>query len=882
MLDDLRFRLRAIFRRGRVERELDDELRFHVEQAAAAHEREGCAPDEARRRARLQFGGLEQIREDCRDARGVILVDSVVRDVRYAVRGLLRSPGFTTVAVLSLAIGIGANAAIFAVVDAVLFRPSQVKDVGRLVALADRSDTYAGWAISYPNFLDWKARNHAFDEMAAYWNGKRVLGTDQGAERIRELEVSEGFLRVVGVEPVVGRGLLREDHAAGAEAVALVSSELWQRQLGGDSEAVGKTITLNGRPFTVIGVLPAGFNIGARADVMTAIEQWGRDREGRGSHNSMYGIARLKPGVTWSRARSEMDAIAAALEREHPDTNRNRRVDFLPFGHARMRDASTPLLLLMGAVGFVLLIACANISNLLLSRSASRAREMAIRRTIGAGRGRLIQQLMTESLLVAMLGGVVGLLVGEGGCRALVALAGDLAQWPGGDAVAGIHIDFRVFVFTLGATVIAGLISGLAPAFQASKGDLTPPLKEGGAADIGARSRPVRRALVVVEVAMALMLLTGAGLLIRTLHILVTDETGFEARNVLTFSLTTDDGLMSQDAETRVRLASRFEESTRQIVSEIQSIPGVSAAAVAFPLPFGNGYSGACFHVEGRPVPAAKGCPTALLRQVSPGYAATLGMHVTRGRWFAETDAEFGATINETMASAWWPGEDPLGRRFRLGAAPEFSRWYTVLGVVGNTKENGLDTKRLPEIYVRRYGGRDILVRTVGDPLATVAAIRGRVRKVDPGRAMFDVQLLETLIAESVRGRRTLTWLLGVFAGIALVLAAVGIYGVVSYSVARRTGEMGVRMALGARPGDVVALVLSHAMTPVFWGLILGCAASYLTARALASFLYRIPPADPATFAAVVVLFGAIALVACLIPALRATRVNPVVALRCE
>jgi putative ABC transport system permease protein len=804
-----------------------------------------------------------------------LLVDTIACDLRYAARVLARSPGVTAVAVLSLGIGIGANAAIFAVVDAFMFRPAPVKNADRLVALADRSDKYAGYPISYPDFADWKARNHVFEEMAAYRNRSRVLGDDEGAERIRELDVSEGFLRVVGVSPVVGRDFLPAEHVEGAAAVALIGHELWLRRFAGDRAAIGRTITLDGRPFTVIGVLPAGFNVGARAEVLTAIAQWRGTREPRGAHNSLYAIARLKPGATRSQARSELDVIAASLEREHPDTNKSRRVDILPFGHVRMREASTPLFLLMAAVGFVLLIACANISNLLLSRSASRGREMAIRRAIGAGRARLFQQLLTESLLLASLGGGLGLLLGEWGCRALVALAGDLGQWPGGEAVSAIHVDSRVFLFTLGVSACAGVVSGLVPAFQASKGDLTPPLKEGTRAAAGAQARWLRGSLVVLEVALALMLLTGAGLVIRTLHLVLTGDTGFDARHVLAFSLTAGAGRVQGDQ-------ARFEASNRRVVEEIQSLPGVTVAAVAFPLPFGRGFSADCFHVDGRPVPAAKGCPDALVRQVSPGYAAALGMRVTRGRWFTETDDGFGAAINETMARVWWPGEDAVGKRFRLGTSPRFSPWYTVLGVVANTKENGLDTARLSEIYVRRYGGGDVLVRTAGNPLALVPAIRARIRGAAPGRSMFDVQPLEAMIAESVRDRRTLTALLAVFAGIALVLAAVGIYGVVSFSVARRTREVGLRMALGASRGDVVKDVLARGMAPVAVGTLVGGVASYWAARAMTGFLYGIAPTDPATFGGVVLIFGLVAFVACLIPARRATRVDPAVVLRCE
>jgi putative ABC transport system permease protein len=881
MLNDFLFRLRAVFRRRGLEQDLDAELRFHLAEQVEAFVRQGFAPAEARRRARLLFGGLEQVKDDCRDARGIRLAEQVVRDVRHALRLLARSPGFTAVAIGSLAIGIGANASIFAAADAFLFRPAPFRDAGRLVALADRTEVHTGWPISYPDFLDWKARNRVFDEMAAYRNTRHVLSDRSGAELVRALDVSSGFLQVVGVTPILGRDFLPAEHVRGGDAVALVSEELWQRRFDADPAILGTALSLDGRPFTIVGILAAGFNAGARGDVFTSIEQWGR--EGRGSHNSLYGIARLKTNVTVEQARAEMDAVAAALEREYPGTNRNRRVDILPFGHVRMGETRTPLLMLMAAVGFVLLIACANFSNLLLSRSAARAREVAIRRAIGASRGRLVAQMLTESLLVAVLGGALGLLIGEWGCRALVRLSGDLARFPGGEAITRLHVDLRVVAFTIVATLAAGFASGLWPALHASGGDLTPPLKAGWRAGGGGRdARRVRSTFVVVQVGLALVLLAGAGLLTRSLHALLTGDRGFEARHVLTFGLTRPAIPASLAMADRVALARRFASSTRLVLDEIAALPGVEAAAVAFPLPFGRGTSGDCVHVEGRPVPPPKACAEAIVRQVSPGYFAALGLRLRAGRWVTEADAELGAAVNETMARAWWRGEAAVGRRFRMGRTPRYSPWYTVLGVVADTRENGLDRERVPEIYVRSYGGSDVLVRTAGDPLALVPVIRARVREVEKERAPFDIQPLESLIAESVRGRRILASLLGAFAAAALLLAGIGVYGVVAYAVARRTQEIGVRIALGASRVHVMALVLTQGLAPVAIGIGLGSLGVYWAAGVLRGWLFGISPTDPLTFAGVALLLALVALAACLLPARRAVRVDPVVALRCE
>ena len=866
-MSELFRRIRFVFHRDRLDAGLAEEMRFHLDMEAGDNRENGMDPDEARYAARRRFGNATLLKEASREAWGWVFLDRLAQDLKYGVRTLRKSPGFTAVAVLTFALGIGINSAVFTLVDAFLFRPAPVAGADRLVSLTDKSDKYSGWPISYPNFLDWKEQNRVFDDMAAYRVGSRVLSDSAGAERVRMLEISEGFFQLLQTNPLLGRDFVHEEHQPGGDPVALLSYELWQRRYQGAASILGNRLSISGTSFTVIGILPPGFRIGPRADVFTSIEQWGR--ESRASHNSLYGIARLKPGVTVEQASSHMDVIAAGLEQQYPQANRRRRVDILPFGRARVREIQTAMLVLMGAVGLVLLIACANLSNLLLAKASGRGREVAVRKALGASRGRLIRQFLIESLLLAAIGGVAGLLFASWCCQGLLALIGDLDRWPGGEPLGGIHVDARVLAFTMLLTLLAGAIAGLVPAFQVSSGGLTAALKEGsrtGAA--GWEGRRVRDVLVTAETALALVLLAGAGILTRALYHLLTLDPGFDARNVLSLSIAQPASRPSKEVCTR-------------LIEELQALPGVDSAALTFPLPFGHGFSAGDFSVEGAPPPSAGRYPSARIHYVSPGYFRVLGLRLVKGRWFTRED-EQAAVINQTMARQCWPGEDPVGRRFRVGSPVPNSPWYTVTGVAANTKENGLDKSETPEIYRPVSSASDLLVRTAGPPSAMIAAIRARIRSVDKDLAVYDVVPLDRRISESLWGHRTLTWLLAIFSAAALALAAVGIYGVAAHSIGRRTQEVGIRIALGARPGQVLGMVVAQGMRPVVIGIALGIAGAAAATRALGSMLFGVKPADPLAFGSVAVLLAIVALVACWLPARRATRVDPMEALRYE
>ncbi len=649
----------------------------------------------------------------------------------------------------------------------------------------------------------------------------------------------------------------------------MISYEIWQRHFVGSSSVLGKTVSVQNHDHcAVVGVLPSGFRLGPRADIYVPLEP--HTKEGRASANSLYAIGRLKANVTWEQARSQMDVISKRLEEVYPETNKGHRVDLLRFGQLRRGEIRLPLLMLLAAVGVVLLIACANISNLLLAKAAGRGQEVAIRKALGASRARLVSQMLTESLVLATIGGLAGLLASFWGCRTLLALIGDLDQWPGGAPLGAISIDGRVFAFTLSVVLVVGLAMGLVPALHVSKPSST-------SRSATKESRRIFDALVASEVMLAFVLLCGAGLLTRSLYHLLTQDRGFDAGRILTVSLAHAEGRASKEAY-------------RRILEEVQALPGVEAAAAAFPLPFGHGYSGDYFHAEGAADPGRGHYLDVRMHFVTPSYFRTLGMQLRKGRWFTFLDcgscssqnSNQAAVINELLAREAWPGQDPVGRRFRLGTPVPNSPWITVVGVAAPTKENGLDSETGPEIYMPTSGAADVLVRAARDPLSLVPAIRARIRSVDRSQAIYDIYALEERISESVRGHRTLTWLLGIFAGIAALLSAVGIYAVISHSVTRRTKELGIRAALGAEPAEVRELVLRQGMLPVLVGMATGVVCALAATRVLSTFLFGVKATDPLTYVVVVLFLGVIALLACYLPARRATRIDPMAALRYE
>jgi putative ABC transport system permease protein len=858
----------VLFHRDSFDRDLGEEMQSHLEMQAEENREKGMDPAAADSAARRQFGNATLLAEESRTIWGWNVLERLARDIRFALRQLVRSPGFTAAVVLTLTLGVGANSAIFSIVDAFLFRAAPVRDPDRLVSLADRTPKHAGWPISYPNFLDWQRENTVFERMAAYRTYSFVLADDAGADRTPGMEVSNGFFETLRMQPALGRTFTAAEHQSGGPAVAIVSYELWQSRYGGDPAALGKAIGIRGETWQIVGVAARGFRLGPRADVYVPLER--SVREGRASANSLYAVARLKAGVTWGQARSQMEAISKRLEEMYPESNKDSRVDVLRFGQLRRGEIRTPLLMLLAAVGLVLLIACTNISNLLLAKATGRGQEVTIRRALGASRARLVSQMLTESLVLAAIGGMTGLLFSFWCCRAVLRLMGDLDSMPGGAPLGRIGVDFRVVAFTLAVVLVTGIAMGLVPALHTSRTSMT-------TRSATRNSRRTLDILVASEVTLALVLLCGAGLLTRSLYHLLTEDRGFDAGHVLTLSIARAEGRESED-------------DCRRVLEEVRTIPGVETAATAFPLPFGHGFSGDNFSAEGAPDPGRGHYIDARMHAVTPAYFETLKMHLLRGRWLRPSDCDACtwrrpaqvAVVNELLAREVWSGRDPLGRRFRLGTPVPDSAWITVIGVAANTRESGLEADAGPEIYMPAPAYSDLLIRAAGDPLTLAPAIRARIRSMDRNQSIYDVYPLDQRIADSLSGNRALAWLLGMFAGLASLLAAIGIYSVISHSVTRRTRELGIRIALGAESGDVRSLVLKEGMLPVLAGVALGVAGAAAATRVLKSFLFGVNAVDPLTFVAVAVFLTAIGMVACYVPARRATKITPIEALRQE
>jgi putative ABC transport system permease protein len=808
-----------------------------------------------------------------------------IQDLRYGARTLRKRPAFTVVAVLALALGIGANTAIFSVVNTLLLSPLPFRDSERLVMLWEANlprDVHQN-VISSANFLDWREQSTSFEEMAAFYDARLNLTGGGDPLEVPSQITTENLFSLLGVEPMLGRNFTREDVAPDAPTVVILGYGLWQSRFGGDPGVVGRTITLNGESATVVGVLPAGFQWFIKKGSLTdkPAELWtpfgfteqNRVRRGR----FMSAVARLKPGVTPGQAQAEMTTIAARLEQQYASFNKGWAVEVVPLREQFVGDVRPALLVLLGAVGFVLLIACANVANLLLARAASRHKEVAIRTALGAGRLRIVRQLLTESLLIALSGGAIGLLLAMWGVDLLVASTPvDIPR------LREVGLDWRVLSFTLFVSVLTGIVFGLAPALQASKIELNEVLKEGGRGSTeGIMRNRVRSFLVVSEVALSLVLLVGAGLLIKSFMRLREVDPGFDAKNLLTTSLT--------PSRAKYPDAERQNNFYREVLGRIQSLPGVDAAGYVDPLPLSGNSSSVTFTVEGQEVAPGR-LFSSNRRMISPDYFRAMRIPLLEGRAFNEHDTKDSPLVlivNETFARRFFPGADPIGKRVLIGASPENPNPppHEIVGVVGDVHHEGLDTEAGPEYYVSynqtplRHGS--LVVRTTrGDQSGMAASLRSAIKQVDQEQYIPRIEPMEQLLAESFARRRFNMLLLAVFAFVALLLAAVGIYGVMSYSVTRRTHEIGIRIALGAQAGDVVRMVVRQGMTLVLVGLLLGLTGAFAVTRIMASLLFGVSPTDALTFIAVSVLLAGIALLACLIPARRATRVDPMVALR--
>ena len=882
MLHDLLFRLRSLFRRKAAETELDDELRFHFERQVQKYEGSGLGREEAVLRARFDFGGIDQVKEECREARGVHFMEELLQDIRYGLRMLRNSPGFTLVALLTLALGIGANTSIFSVVYGLLLRPLPYQDSDRLIVLNETTPKVGWVSVSYPNFLDWRSSSHAFSPMTAVASVDYNLAAVSQPESISGEAVSTDFLSMLGVHPLFGRDFDPSEEKAGTTPVVLLGYQLWQSHLGGDRGVLGRTINLNGHGFTIIGVLPADFRSIDKTDILLPIGVWltgNAEAAERGDRGDMRVVGRLAPGVSATQARAEMDAIAARLAAAYPLANAQSGVVLRPIREIFVGNIQPAILTLFGAVLFVLLIACANVANLFLMRGAARTREIALRMALGATRGRVVRQMLAESLVLAFFGGLLGLAVSVAGMQGMARLLPtDLA------AGATVNLNGAVLLFAAAAVMLSSLIFGLVPALHLTSPELQSDLKERGRSiSAGVSQSRLRGLLAAGEIAVALILLVGAGLMVRSLYRLMSVDPGFQTRRLLTMEMALRTTQYSKDPA----ILNFWD----QVLDRVRELPGVESAAVGTLVPLTDSHSRTDITIEGMPLPKPGSFPHPDCHTVSPGYLKTLGVPLLRGRDFTVTDTENAplvGMVNSMVVKQVFANQDVLGRRFMFGrpSADHPPKWITIVGVTADTRLYGLANPARLEVYVpfRQSVSSDmnLIVKSAADPGSLTSAIRSAVNSIDKDQPIFAIATMQQLLNDSVSTRRITLILLGVFSGLALALAAIGIYGVISYSVAQRTHEIGIRVALGAEPGGVLRMILAQGARIAGAGVAIGLAASFPLTRLMAKLLFSVSAADPLTFAAVAGVLVLVAMLACYIPARRALRVDPTIALRYE
>ena len=805
-------------------------------------------------------------------------MNSLLRDLSYGFRMLAKSPGFTAVAVLALALGIGANSAIFSTVNAMLLRPLPYKDSERLVEvwehrpLQNRDRT----VVSPAEFIHWREQAKSFEHIAAISFVLHNLTGDGEPEQIQSVQVSASFFPLLGVSPIAGRTFLEEEDQPGRNRVAVISYGLWQRRFGGDPAIVDQQITLDGNKFTVVGIMPSGFQFPQLVELWEPIAFPAAARDSQSNHY-LEVFARVKPELGIEQAQAEMAGIASLLEQARPDSSTGHQVRLVSLHEQIVGDSRAALLVLLAAVAFVLLIACANVANLMLARAASRQKEMAIRTALGAGRWRIVRQLLVESLLLASIGGALGLLLAWWGIDLLVALAPD-----GTPRLDEIKLDASVFGFTLVISLLTGVLFGLAPAMQSSRPDLNEALKEGGRGSTeGARRNRLRSALVITEVALTLVLMVGAGLMLKSFYRLSKVDPGYDPSNLLTMEITLPGSKYAKSAQT----LAFYDELLRRV----ESLHEVRAAGAVDVLPLSGNNSSSTVTIEGQP-PAPPGeRPAANRRIITPNYFRAMGMSLLEGRAFTPNDTDQATRvtiISETMARRFWPGQKALGKRFKFGAPENNNPWMEIVGVVADVKHTSLNEETRPETYLpitqSPTRAMTLVTRTTNDPFDMVPVLRGQVLEVDQDQPVGSVASMEQLVSRSLAPWRFSMMLLGSFAALALVLAAVGIYGVISYSVAQRTHEIGIRMALGAQSADVLKQVVGKGMTLVLIGVGLGVAAAVALTQLISTLLYSVSPTDVTTFTIISLALAGVALAACFVPARRATKVDPLIALKHE
>src|SRR5262245_27404777 len=899
MLSRLKTALRALLRRAQAERELDEELRHHIERQTEQNIRLGMTPEEARTAARKAFGGVEQAKERSRDARGVRRLEDLWQDLRFGARMLGKNPGFTLIAVITLALGIGANTAIFSVINAVLLRPLPYPESERLVWLAERLPDHTGLSVAYPNFADWRSQQTVFESFGGYMLNNFILTGRGDPVQLKGVVMSADVFLTLRAQPALGRVFSADEDKAGAAPVVVISYGLWQSRYGGDPDIVNQAITLDGRAYTVLGVMPAGFafpsevSLWAPVGPIAANPNW----QNRNNHPDLFGVARLKPGATLDQARADLDTIAARLEQQYPGSNKDRRVQVDRLLDTVVGAVRRNLWTLFGAVGLTLLIACANVANLLLARAAARQREMAVRAALGASRLRIVRQLLVESMLLSILGSAAGLLLAQGTFRVIATMAQGAVP-----RVSGIGLDGTVLFFSAGLALLTGLLFGLAPAWQASRADLQETLKDAARGVTSGRGR-LRHGLVVAEVALTLILLVGAGLLLRSFYQLQQVHTGFVSERVLSFRV----DLLARKYPTAERQIGFYQE----LLEKLRALPGVQTASIASRIPLDGRDNEMSFLIEGQPEPAPGKDLNMDVQVVAPDYFRALGIPVLRGRGFTEQDnrAHLGGrvagrgqqdpsyatraglnaiVVDEEFARRYWPNEDPIGPRVRLPWGPrEENPVLTIIGVVGRVKLEQLSEQGetvqayLPFLQTPRRG-MTVLVKTSLAADAMIALARKQMLALDPEQPIHQVITLSELRTESIASQRLNLTLLGAFAAVALALAAIGLYGALAYAVAQRTREIGIRMALGAQTGAALQLVVGQGMKLALMGVVIGLIAAFALTRLIQNLLFGVSVTDPTTFILVAGLFLFVALLACFLPARQAMKVDPMIALRFE
>jgi predicted permease len=884
--------LSRLFRKSREEKRLHSELHFHLEQQVAAYVAAGSSEAEAYRRARMEFGGLEQVKEDCREARKGSLLETSMQDARFGVRMLRKNPGFTAVAALTLALGIGASTAVFSLVNAILLKPLPYPEANRIVM---------PWLVSPPGvnigseFFPWGQKQfrlvtreqHSFQAFGAFQNDSFNITGAGEPFFVDGFRASADFFTALGVSPAIGRTYRAEEDQPGREYEVVLSHTLWRERFGGDPGILGRAIRLNGYTYTVIGVMPPDF-VFPRAEEMPSSFNFPRDAqlwvplavpaEPKGGPSELAVVARLKPRITMQQAQAEMDVIGKHAEAQDPAWKGWFNTRLTPLVQQVVGDTRRPLLLILGAVGVVLLIACSNVANLLLARSLARTKEFTLRTALGAGRGRLVRQLLTESLLLALSGGMAGVLLGKAGIYFVRTL--------GPSSIPRLHeatLDLRVVAFTFGVTLLSSMLFGLAPAIGATRENLAESLKERGSRSGDSSASPrIRNGLLVSEVALALVLVISAGLLVRTFFRLLATDAGFNPERVLTFQLS----LPSVQYSDQDHIIALF----RGVLDRLRAIPGVESAGIGETVPMSGEGESTVIRFSDQPPADPKEIPFANYTMISPGYLSAVGTPLLRGRDLQETDSANSlavALVSEAMAKKYWPGEDALGKQ--IGPGSKRFPLETIVGIVADVRHTSLREEIVPEMYVP-YNQKvwpsmlnmRVAIRSKSDPAALTESVREAIHSVDPELPLAKVATLTALVDNSMRQPRFAMFVLGAFGVLAMLLASIGMYGVISYSVSQRTQEIGIRMALGASRRSVFGMILGQGARLAALGIAIGFVAALAATRLMIGFLYGVQPTDPLTFAGVSLLLMAIALLACYVPAHRATRVDPMISLRYE